>query len=233
MAADEQAAARIQRAARRFLAQRAVGERLYTRLDDDVRGVLRPPARRVLCTARPEHVRSFVGLQRQFRAQQGARARRTSTPVGAGTADEDGGEGDMHALYAAIEAAGLYLPPPGCAPHADGADADADAELEHRHVASHSAPLQGSFSANSAAALSLDDLVELAAVLERHVALLRADLARERERQRVLAEQVERRERVAAELLARVGKHYRQAAQSKRTPRRAGGPAGLLGGTTS
>ncbi|KAG8470467.1 hypothetical protein KFE25_008888 [Diacronema lutheri] len=199
LATDERARAAaqmVQRACRRLLAQRELGERLYARLEADLAGAPRPAALRVMRKFPHERLPALILLQRRFRSQHGSlrAARGVTVPK----------HDDVAALYELAEEAGLFF---------------AREEGEQSMPAIGSAfmsQLDKPFSAETAAVLSLDDLNELTAVLNRNISTLRAELEREQQARADLTEQCERRERLIEQIVFRVGKHYRARKQVRK-----------------
>ncbi|KAJ1619276.1 hypothetical protein T492DRAFT_1086815 [Pavlovales sp. CCMP2436] len=209
-AAEEEAAPVILRACRLFLARRELGERLYAQLEADLAGRPRPAALRTLSQFPQERLPAIVALQRHFRGGQktpsspdASGRRRGSATVGQGLA----------LVIQAIEEAGLsHL-----------LDDESSAPAFGRALI---AQLDEPFTAKTAACLSVDDLQELSAVLQRNIDSISSDLVREQQLRADLSEQCERRERLVEQIVFRVGKHYRPRKQGKQMPlKRAVGPA--------
>lgn len=194
----QRAASSIQRAFRGHLARREFGELLYARLEMDLAGEPRPAALRVVRRFPPERTPSLVTLQRRFRERHGASARAR----GGSIRQQD----DIAALMEAVEEAGLFVALGG---------GEQDERVAGRAFVSQ---LDAPFSAATAGELSLDDLHELASVLNRNIASLRSELEREEQVRADLTEQCERRERLIEQIVFRVGKHYKPRARRSSPP---------------
>lgn len=189
----------IQRGCRRFLARRELGERLYARLEAELAGRPGPAALRVIQMFPQQHLAGVIALQRRFRDRHSASTRTRGCSVHQ--------RDEIAALMEAVEEAGLFFA-------LEGGD-------QNTRVVGHAfvGQLDKPFSAETAAQLSLEDLHELTAVLNRNISSLKSDLDREEQMRADLTEQCERRERLIEQIVFRVGKHYSARKQlRKRAP---------------
>jgi hypothetical protein len=190
-----EAAVAICAASRQFLARRALGERIYDMLDDEHERRPKPAVRRIMRMFPAERLPALIAAQRHHRAR-GQLSHQRSISMDR--------RDDLMILTEAIEEAGLY-------PELDdeqGTDGAGRAFLFE---------LDQPFAAETATALSLDDLHELNAVLNRNLLSIGAELRREQQQCADLSEQCERRERLVEQIVFKVGKHYR-ARKAKKKP---------------
>lgn len=190
-----EAAAAIAAASRRFLARRELGERIYDMLEDEHERRPKPAVRRVMRMFPAERLPALIAAQRQHRAR-GQQSRQRTTSMDR--------RDDLTILTEAIEEAGLYAE----LDDEQGADGAGRAFLFE---------LDKPFAPETATVLSLDDLHELNAVLNRNLMSLEADLRGAQLQGANLSEQCERRERLVEQIVFKVGKHYR-ARKPKKKP---------------
>lgn len=193
-----EAAAAIGAASRRFLARRELGERIYDMLDDEHERRPKPAVRRIMRMFPAERLPALVAAQRQHRAR-GQQSRQRTTSMDR--------RDDLTILTDAIEEAGLY------------AELDDEQGVEGASGRGFLFELDKPFSLETATALSLDDLHELNAVLNRNLMTLSAELGKEQQVCANLSEQCERRERLVEQIVFKAGKHYRaRKAKKKAAP---------------